>query len=234
MFLSFITGHFKNLFYFTLIIIVHELGHFITGKLVKFKIDKIEIYPYGGCSKMSYDINTSFFKEFFVLIMGPLIQIVFTFIVCIFNFDVPTYFYTYSLFILCFNLIPIYPLDGGRLLHLFLCLIVSYYNSLKFIIYISYFLFMIIFIYFIFLNWNLMCFLILILLGKQLIKEMKQIYYYFEKFLLERYLNDYSYLKVKIVKSINQMHRYCYHKFRYNNFLVNEKEMLNTLYKVNS
>lgn len=229
MFLSFLTGHFKNLFYFTIIIFIHELGHFITGKLLKFKVDRIEIYPYGGCSKMSYDINTSFFKELLVLIMGPLIQIIFTFIVYIFKFDVPDYFYTYSFFILCFNLMPIYPLDGGRLLHLFLCVIISYYNSLKYIMYASYLLLIIIILHLSFFYRNLVLFLILILLGKQLFKEMKQVYYYFEKFLLERYLNDYSYLKIKFVKEIKQMHRYRYHQFIINGGLIDEKKMMNKL-----
>ena len=59
MLISLLTGHFRNLFYFTLIIIIHELGHSLMGLLLKFNFKRIEIYPYGGCSKLEYDINTS-------------------------------------------------------------------------------------------------------------------------------------------------------------------------------
>ena len=57
--ISLLTGHFRNLFYFTIIIIIHELGHSITGLLFHFNLKEIEIYPYGGCSKLEYDINIS-------------------------------------------------------------------------------------------------------------------------------------------------------------------------------
>ena len=131
MLICLLTGHFRNLFCFTLIILIHELGHSIMGLLLKFKLKKIEIYPYGGCSKLEYDINTPIIKEFLVLIMGPIFQLLFMLIVFYLKIDVPNYFYTYNYFILIFNLMPIYPLDGGRLLHLMLCIVFSYFNSLK-------------------------------------------------------------------------------------------------------
>lgn len=153
-----LTGHFRNLFYFTLIIFIHELGHSITGLLLKFNLKRIEIYPYGGCSKLEYDVNIPVIKEFLVLVMGPIFQILFLFIIYYLKIDVPNYFYTYNYFILVFNLLPIYPLDGGRLFHLLLCVLVSYYNSLRNIMYISYFIFNFIFFYIIIFSNNLIVF----------------------------------------------------------------------------
>lgn len=225
-FLSLLTGHFKNLFYFTLIILIHELGHSLAGIVFKYKIEKIEIYPYGGCSKMLYDINTNFYKELLVLIMGPIFQILFMYIIYILKIDVPEFFYTYNLYILIFNLLPIYPLDGGRLLHLFLCKIISYYQSLRIIIYISYFISIGSFIYIILFNRNLVLVIIFILLLKQVFKEIKKVDYYFNKFLLERYLNNYIFNKIKKIKNIKKMKRYYYHYFLINNKVVDEKVTL--------
>ena len=58
--ISLFTGHFRNLFYFTLIILIHELGHSLTGIFLNLNLKRIEIYPYGGCSKLEYDINTPY------------------------------------------------------------------------------------------------------------------------------------------------------------------------------
>jgi len=178
---------------------------------------------------MIYDINTKFIKEFLVFIMGPLTQIIFTIIVYCLKLDVPNYFYIYSFFILGFNLLPIYPLDGGKLLHLIFTKFLSYYNSLKTIIYISYFIFISLVIALV-LKINLTYLLIIILLGKQLFKEMKQVDYYYNKFLLERYLNNYQFTKIKRILNIKQMKRYCYHFFIVGNKIIDEKKMLSKLY----
>jgi len=222
-----LTGHFRNLFYFTLIIFVHELGHSIMGLLLKFKLKRIEIYPYGGCSKLEYDINIPLINEFLVLIAGPIFQILFLGIVYYFKLDVPNYFYTYNYFILIFNLLPIYPLDGGRLFHILLCFLVSYYNSLKNILYFSYFIFTVLFFYFVFFQKNLLIFLVFILLGIQIIKEIKNIDYYFQKFLMERYMNSFSFSKLKKINKLVEMKRDYYHYFILNYEIIEEREMLN-------
>lgn len=228
--MSLLTGHFRNLFYFTIIIFVHELGHSITGLLLRFKLKKIEIYPYGGCSKLEYDVNTSLIKELTVLLMGPIYQIFFMLLIYWSKIDVPNYFYTYNYFILIFNLLPIYPLDGGRLLHLFLCMIVSYYNSLKHILYISYFIFFILFLITLFLKKNLLIFLIMVLLGIQIFKEMKNADYYFQKFLMERYINHYDFKKMKQIKVVKEMKRDYYHYLIKNYKIIDEKKILNNYF----
>ena len=196
------------------------------GLLLNLNLKRIEIYPYGGCSKLEYDINTPLLKEFLVLIMGPIFQILFLGIIYCLKIDVPNYFYTYNYFILMFNLLPIYPLDGGRLLHLLLCILVSYHKSLKKILYFSYFIFMIIFLYFILFKKNLLIFLIFSLLGFQILKEIKNVDYYFQKFLMERYLKIYTFSKIKQIKNIKDMKRDYYHFFTSNYKVIDEKQAL--------
>ena len=104
--ISLITGHFRNIIYFTSIIFIHELGHSITGIILGCKLNRIEIYPYGGCSKLEHDINIRLYKELLILIMGPITQIIFVYLINYFKIDVNKYFYSYSNYILIFNLLP--------------------------------------------------------------------------------------------------------------------------------
>lgn len=196
------------------------------GILLKFKLKKIEIYPYGGCSKLEYNINTPIIKEFLVLIMGPVFQLLFLMIIIYFKIDVPNYLYTYNYYILIFNLLPIYPLDGGRLLHLFLCMIFSYYNSLQKTIYFSYFVFIVLFFLIVFFQKNLIISLIFILLSIQIFKETKKVDYYFEKFLMERYIQNMTFSKQKQIKTIRDMKKDYYHYIIKYNEIISEKEIL--------
>ena len=203
---SILTAHFKNLFYFTTILLVHELGHSLTAIIFKIKLKKIEIYPYGGLSKLEHDINIELLKEFLVVIMGPIIQILFTYLILKLNI-VDNTFLSYSKFILIFNLLPIYPLDGGRILNILLSIFISYYNSLKLTYYFSYFLFLTLLLMNIIYIRNLFYYLIIISLGIELYKEIKKRNIYFNKFLLERYLNIYNFKKYINIKNIYNMKR---------------------------
>lgn len=224
-FISLITGHFRNLIYFTLIILIHELGHSLTAILLGLKLEKIEIYPYGGCSKLEYDINTPIIKELLVILMGPIIQIILMLIVYLL-IEVPIYFYTYNMFILIFNLLPIYPLDGGKLLNIFLSYFLSYYQSLKKVIYFSYMIYISLFIIFLVYKWNLLLFLGIILLGIKLISEIKLMDYYFQRFLIERHINTYNFTKSKKISSFKQMRRDYYHFFIDKRKIIDEKKIL--------
>lgn len=204
--ISLLTGHFKNILYFTTILLVHELGHSLTALFFKIKLKKIEIYPYGGCSKLEYDININLFKELLIIIMGPIIQIIFTYIVTKINV-VDNTFLSYSRFILLFNLFPIYPLDGGKLFNIILSFFISFYNSLKITYYFSYFFFVTLFLINIIYSKELFYYLIIISLAIELYKEIKKRNIYFNKFLLERYINNYNFKKIKRITSINEMKR---------------------------
>ena len=71
MFLSILIGYFEQFIFVFLLIFVHELGHFETAKIFKYKVDKIYLYPTGGISKFTSELNASFIKELLVLLNGP-------------------------------------------------------------------------------------------------------------------------------------------------------------------
>lgn len=193
------------------------------GILFKWNIEKVILLPFGALTIFNEDLNRSIFEEFLIVIMGPIFQIIFTLFVYYFwNLDEVFY---YSLSILFFNLLPIYPLDGSKLLNLFLNKLISFKRSHMIIIMISV---LTIFVLILGSDFNLIFLLILMFLFMRVIKEIKTHESMFNRFLLERYLKKYRFKKIKKIKSLNlnKMRRDYRHLF-YDGFkYVSEGEIL--------
>ena len=69
-------------------------------------------------------------------------------------------------------------------------------------------------------------YLIIIFLIYKIFLYIKDLKYLKNKFLLERYLNEYNFSKIKIINKINNMQKERKHYFKYNNNLVTEKAVL--------
>ena len=228
--ISLLTASFRMLFFISFLIIIHELGHLLTAKLFGIEVDKIYIYPFGGIAKFHLPENYSIYKELIILINGPLFQELAK-IILVYLF--PKYsniiiIYHYS--ILIFNLLPIYPLDGGKLINLLLSLISPYKKSLVLSIIISYIIVFIIFI----ININSIKLNTLILVFFLLYKiniEENNINYKYENFLLERYLNNYKFKKKKVINDSNNFYKENNHIIKDNNNYYFEEEYLIKKYK---
>lgn len=220
---------FKNIIIFTLIIFIHEVGHFITAIIFKWDVDKIYIYPYGGCTKFQNSINKPLIQELLVLFMGPFFQIVFYFLIrnTLSNYDL-IIFQNYNYAILLFNLLPIFPLDGGKLLNIIFSYFMSYKKSLLVTCYISYLFIIVLVLY----KKSLTFYLVIFLLIFKLIDERKKIEYYFNTFLLERYLHKYGFKKRKVIKNINYMMRDKKHIIKYHGKYKTEGTVLREKYNV--
>ena len=132
-FICMVTGNFKVFLFFSCIIIVHEFGHVVAAIYYKWKIEKIILLPFGALTVFSEKINRPLKEEFIILIFGPLFQIVFTIF-----FINDRNIVNYSNLILMFNLLPIYPLDGSKLLNIILNKLISFKKSHLITIYISF------------------------------------------------------------------------------------------------
>lgn len=220
--ISAITGHFKGFVLFSLIIIVHEFGHILMGVIFNWKIDKIILLPFGALTVFNEDLNRKISEEALIAVMGPIFQIIFTIFLYYFGMKEMVY---YSLSILCFNLLPIFPLDGSKILNLILNKITDFKKSHILIIFISlFFMFVLIFQS----DFNLILILILTFLLVRVFLEAKNHESIFNRFLLERYLNNYHFRKVKKINSLdfNKMKRDYKHLF-YNGFnYISERENL--------
>lgn len=194
------TGYFKNFIYITTIIIVHEIGHISLAYFFKWKIEKIVLLPFGGITIFNEHLNRKITEEFLILLAGPIFQIVFVNIINIFLKS--SLFYEYHLILLIFNLIPIIPLDGSKLINLLTDYFFSYKKSLIINIIISWIFIMILFIY-IMNKFNFLLFLSLIFLIKKNITEYKNYKYKINLFLLERYRYSFDFKKYSYIKGLN-------------------------------
>lgn len=116
--------HFTNQIRIYLILmlfcIIHEIGHILAGLILKMKPEKLEIMPFGLSISFYKEINNkkTNIKEICVAIAGPIVSLILV-ILCRYIdlkfITVQEAVYS-NILILLFNLIPIYPLDGGRII----------------------------------------------------------------------------------------------------------------------
>lgn len=220
--ISILIGAYKEFIIINTLIIIHEFGHMLIAKLYKVEVDKIYIYPLGGITKLNMNLNIHPLKEFIIIISGPLFQfIAYIFLITLFEKEIVN---VYHIGILLFNLLPIYPLDGGKLLNIIMSSFIPYKKSLKLSVYLSY-----IFIIFIFIrnnNIKLNMIITIILLMILVIKEELKIEYKYHKFILERYLNNYHFKKSSIITNENNLYRNRRHLFKIKDKYYLESEYL--------
>ena len=127
--------------------IIHELGHVVMGLIMGLKIEKIEIMPFG--LSVSFKINVDDYnkkirkgnilhlKKIAIAAAGPFTNFIMLLIVIHTNINlkiVSNEILAYAnALIMLFNLLPIYPLDGGRILKEFISIFEGSINSKKYI-----------------------------------------------------------------------------------------------------
>lgn len=176
--------------------------------------------------------NISPIKETIILLGGPFFQYIAYKILILLLPAKLEVIKLYHQNILLFNLLPIYPLDGGKLLKIILDLFLPYKLSYQLTIYIGYFLEIIIFILTPIKKIN--AFLTLSFLLFLTYQESQKRYIIYEKFLLERYLNNYHFSKSKLITSFNSFYRNKRHLIKYNDKYYLEKDYLSKKYNKKS
>ena len=187
------------------------------GLIFKYKIDKIVILPIGCITIFNTKINNSLYKELLVTIMGPIFQVILIFILTKYN--------RYNIYLLIFNLLPIYPLDGYKILCILFYKILPY----KLTNYLGLLISFIILIVLVLLRPNsILIYLMFIVYLYHIYEEYFNIKYKFNKFLLERYLYKIKYKKIKDIEGINidKMYKYKTHTFYNKNKIFEEEEIL--------
>ena len=195
------------------------------------EVDKIYLYPFGGISKFNMSLNISLKKEFLILIAGPLSQEITKNILLVLLPRYESIIIAYHYGILFFNLLPIYPLDGGKLVNLLLAIFLPLKKSFTMSIYIGYLTLILLFLININ-NLNLNIIIIILFLIYKLIYENNRLNYLYQKFLLERCLNNYEFKDTKIINTKDQFYRNKKHLLKIGDRYYYEKDFLYKIYKM--
>lgn len=123
-------------------IFLHELGHALCAKFLQINVESINLFALGGYASIDMS-NTSANERIAIAIAGPIINFI-IFILGLFahiflssteivradNLYVISIWVT-NLLLLCQNLIPVHPLDGGRIVRELLCKVLSRVTSIR-------------------------------------------------------------------------------------------------------
>ena len=116
-------------------VLLHELGHVFAAKGLNIEAKSIHLFPFGGIARIKFPEKQNSKKEFLITIAGPLVNlgllIIFTLcqLVTPENYLILNHFMLVNLVLFVFNLLPLFPMDGGRLLRCILHFLMEDYNK---------------------------------------------------------------------------------------------------------
>lgn len=133
---SILTGHFLAIITLFIIVLWHELGHVITAIRFGWTIREVKLLPFGGVVEVEEAGTLPVREEVWVAIAGPVQNAILAGIGLALGqvgWVDPAWSDTFvraNLVIGLFNLLPILPLDGGRILQALISLYVPYHRTL--------------------------------------------------------------------------------------------------------
>ena len=231
LFFALFAGYIKVVFIIFLIVFIHELGHIFFLMLFHISIEKVKIYPFGGLTIINKRLHERIYKDIIVGFGGIIFQIV-LYVIVFFLFKnglilESTYliFVKYNKMLILFNLLPIIPLDGSKIINAFLNLFISFKTSYFVTILVSVGTLICFIIFnFIFRINDMVIYLFFLFQLIQVIKEFKLV---MNKFYLERVLYNHYYNR--IINKCSDLDRLRIDKYYYffdNRRYINEKDYI--------
>ena len=104
-----------------IVVILHELAHSLMAKRLGVEVREIELLPFGGVAKFRDLIELSPEIEYKVALAGPIFNLILAAVTIILiryqllAVDFLYFFLRLNLMMGLFNLVPAFPLDGGRI-----------------------------------------------------------------------------------------------------------------------
>ncbi len=132
--ISIIMGELSTFLICFIFVLLHEWTHYIVAVLFHYKIDKMELNLWGGVLNMQdYVLKPS--HEIVILISGPLLNLffalAFNFLYQYFSHPLIKEIVFVNTVLGTFNLMPISPLDGGKIIRLYLSYFIGYGKAIK-------------------------------------------------------------------------------------------------------
>jgi stage IV sporulation protein FB len=140
---SLLTGYFIELITLFGIVFIHEMGHVAAAKGLGWRIKEVQLLPFGGVVEVDEQGNISAWEETIVALAGPLqngIMVLFAIMMHKWggwNNEWSSYFMQANLMIGLFNLLPVLPLDGGKIMQSFFSLLFNYYRTILYCTWLS-------------------------------------------------------------------------------------------------
>ena len=141
--LSIFTGYFIELILLFLFVLAHELGHLLMAKQFAWKIKELKLLPFGGVLIVDDAHGTTAKEECLVACAGPIQNLILILLAWVFGqlhwlpYEWMQYMIQANMLLIIFNLLPISPLDGGKIVQAALSLVLSYFYTLKVITWLS-------------------------------------------------------------------------------------------------
>lgn len=121
-------------------VLIHEFGHVAMAQNWGINCSRITLLCFGGAAELDEEPRTPA-EEFSIAFAGPVVSAILTAIgfgACLFVYgepnSVPHWMLVFTLIngmILVFNMIPAFPMDGGRILRSFLWYVSSYRTATR-------------------------------------------------------------------------------------------------------
>ena len=133
---SMLTGYFLELIILFLLVIVHELGHIVMALAIGWRVKAVRLLPFGGVVEVDEGNGASAKDEWLVAIAGPLQNIwmaAFAWIMGdlgLWSLEWTNYLIQANLWLAAFNMLPIFPLDGGKIVLAMLSYRFQFFNVL--------------------------------------------------------------------------------------------------------
>jgi stage IV sporulation protein FB len=119
-FLCIYFGWYNNIFFYITAVVLHEYGHLVVAKLLGYNTSGIVFDLYGAGLKCDNYFQRK--HDIIISLAGPCVNLIIILVtISCWWFFPSSYSYTRDLvecnfFVMIFNLIPIYPLDAGRVI----------------------------------------------------------------------------------------------------------------------